>query len=102
MIFIINDNDLDKFKFNDFSSEQQKMINETILYIEFIFDHSKNSHEIKEKVLKEFFNVLSIIFNKFTRVSESSFKLFNKFMKCKYISQSNKDMLIFYYKSLIK
>ena len=98
----IKDNDLDKFKFNDFSSEQQKMINETILYIEFIFDHSKNSQEKKEKVLNEFFNVLSIIFNKFTRVSESSFKLFNKFMKCKYISQSNKDMLIFYYKSLIK
>ena len=97
----INDTDVDKFKFNDFTIENQNMIREAIYYINFIFDNSKNTYESKEKVVQEFFSVLSLIFNKFTKVSESSFRLLNKFLNCKYISQSNKDLLKFYVNSLL-
>ena len=97
----INDIDCDKIKFNDFKSPKTNMINETIFYISFIFDNSKKTSESKEKVLKEFFNVLSIIFNKFTKITKISLKLINKFIRSKYISKNNKALLKFYYNSLI-
>ena len=97
----INEEENDKIKFNNFTSDENNLINETISYINFIFENSKNTFEIKEKVLKEFFNVLSIIFNKFTKISKSAFLLINKFFNCKYISQANKDLLKIYFQSLI-
>ena len=97
----INDIDCDKYKFNDFTSENSKKINETIFYVNFIFDNSKDTYESKEKVLKQFFNYLSIIYNKFTKISDSSLKLLNKFINCKYISNENKILLKLYYNSLI-
>ena len=97
----INEADTDKYIFNDFNSKNNQTIEETLLYINFIFDYSEDSFEDKEKVLKEFFNVLSIIFNKFTKISESSLNLFDKFMKCKYFSKEKKDLLKFYFDSLI-
>ena len=77
------------------------MIKETIFYINFIYDNSKNTFESKEKILLEYFNVLNIIFNKFTNITNSSLKLLSKFKDCKYISQENKKLLKFYYNSLI-
>ena len=91
----------DKINFNDFIKEQKLMIRETIFYINFIYDNSKNTFESKEKILLEFFNVLNIIFNKFTNITNSSLKLFSKFKDCKYISRENKKLLKFYYNSLI-
>ena len=93
---------LEKTKFNEFIPGQDKIRNETIFYINFIFDNSKDSFAIKNKISKEFFNVLSIIFNKFSSFSKSSLKLLHKFIKCKYISKKNKDNLNFYFQSLIK
>ena len=97
----INDIDCDKIQFNDFTSGENKIINETIFYINFIYDNSKNTYESKEKVLKEFFNFLSIIYNKFTKISKLSLKLLNKFFNCKYISKTHKNLLKFYYNALI-
>jgi len=97
----INDSDCDKYKFNDFTRTESKLIKDTIFYINFIFDNSKNTYENKERVLQEFFNVLSIIFNKFTKISNSAHKLIKKFFHCKYISKTNKLLLKFYYTSLI-
>ncbi len=77
------------------------MVKETIFYIGYIFDNSKDTYENKEKVVKKLFNILSVIFNKFTRVSKASLKLLNKFFACEYISQSYKDLLQLYYVSLI-
>ena len=91
----------EKITFNDFSTKETRIINETIFYINFIFDNSKDNFEIKENILNEFFNVLSIIFNKYNQVSEESLKLFNKFINCMYISEKNKNMLKFYFNSLI-
>ena len=96
-----NNSDFDKFKFNNFSSSNEQLIKEVVFYINFIFDNSKDTYEEKESVLNEFFNVLNIIFNKFTKTSESSIKLFKKFMNCDFISDKNKILLDFYIKSLI-
>ena len=97
----MNDIDFDNPKLNNFTLEETKKIEETIFYINFIFDNSKNENISKEKVLKEFFNVLSIIFNKFSKISKNSMKLLNKFIRNHYISKSNKILLKFYYNSLI-
>ena len=91
----------EKLKFNDFSSENTEHIKETIFYINFLFDNSKNTFENKETILNNFFKVLSIIFNKFTNISKSSLELIHKFIDCKYISESSKNLLKFYYYSLI-
>ena len=95
-----NDSDFDKFKFNDFISKEQIM-KEIIFKINFFFENSEDTYEAKEKVLNELLRDLSIIFNKFSKVSESSIKLLNKFMNCNNISNTNKNILQFYYKSLI-
>ena len=77
------------------------MIREIIFKINFFFENSENTYKAKEKVLNELLRDLSIIFNKFSKVSESSIKLLNKFMNCNNISNTNKNILQFYYKSLI-
>ena len=97
-----NNSDFEKIKLRSFPSEQNDLIKETIFFVNFIFDNSENTIEMKEKVLKEFLNVLNIMFNRFIKVSKSSINLFNKFFYCKYISDSSKNMLKFYYNSLIK
>ena len=91
----------EKKKFNDFSTANNKLKKETIFYINFIFDNSKNTFKEKETIIDIFFNVLSIIFNKFTNISKSSLELIHKFLDCKYISEPNKNFLKFYYYSLI-
>ena len=75
-----NNSDFEKIKFRSFGSEQTDLIKETIFFANFIFDNSENTIEMKEKVLKEFLNLLSIIFNRFTKVSKSSENLLNKFI----------------------
>ena len=97
-----NNRFFEKIKFRSFASEQTDLIKETIFYVNFIFDNSENTIEMKEKSLKEFLNLLSIMFNRFTKVSKSSVNLLNKFIFCKYISDSSKNMLKFYFNSLIK
>ena len=94
----LNERYFDKKKFNEFLLENNQLINETIFYINFMFDNSEDTFIVKEKILDEFFNVLSIIFNKFTKVSESSIKLLKKFIDCKYWNQTkspNPDLIIF-------
>ena len=97
----INDIDFEKPKFNNFTSGESQKMNETIFYINFIFDNSKKEKNIKEKILKEFFNVMSIIFNKFSKISKNSVKLINKFIGSPFISLDNKILLKFYYNSLV-
>ena len=97
----MNENYFEKKKFNDFTTENNKLVNESIFYINFIFDNSKNTNEDKKIIIHDFFNVLSIIYNKFTDVSKSSLELLQKFIDCKYISEQNKNLLKFYYYSLI-
>ena len=97
----MNEKYFDKKKINDFSIKNIKLIEETIFYINFIFDNSKNTFEEKETIIDIFFNVLSKIFNKYINISKSSLELLHKFIGCKYISEPNKNLLKFYYFSLI-
>ena len=86
----INDIDYEKIKFKNFTADKINIVNETITYINFIFFNSKTTYNCKEKILKEFINVLSIVFNKFTKVSKSSLTLLNRFIVSDYISIKNK------------
>ena len=76
-------------------------IKDSIFYINFILKNSDNSFEEKKIVLKEFFNVMSIIYNKFNLISKEAYTLYKEFMNCPYINQLDKKYLNFFYNSLI-
>ena len=95
---IKNDNSL---RINNIIEDKKQKIEDAIFYINFIFENSYNSFEEKKYVLNEFFNVMSIIYNKFNKISAESYILFEKFMKCSYVTQTDKYYLKFFYNSLI-
>ena len=76
-------------------------VNNTIFYINFLYDKTDESFEDKLKAANEFNNLLSVIYNKFTGVSKESKKLYEKFINCSYVSQYYKNMFQFYYNSLL-
>ena len=76
-------------------------INDSIFYIDFLFENTKNTYKEKKFVLDEFINLLSIIYNKFNKINQYSNELLNKFLICEYISENEKKELKFYYNSLI-
>ena len=88
-------------KINSIIKNKKNKIKDSIFYINFIFENSYNSYKAKRFVLNEFFNVMSIIYNKFNDINSESYILYEKFMKCHYITQSDKQYLQFYYNSLI-
>lgn len=90
--------DLKIFKF--FNNKQQK-INDSIFYINFLYNKTENTFEGKKIALNELFNKLSIIYNKFNKITNYSIKLIEKFNNSKLINISDKIDLNFYYKSLI-
>ena len=96
----LNETNFDKIIFNDFSTQQSEIVNGTINYINFIYDHSNNTFNAKQKILNEYINLLSVIYNKYINVSASAINLYNKFINCNYISKENKDFIKFYIKSL--
>ena len=85
----------------NYATNKNQIINDSIFYINFIFDNSENTFLHKKYVFNEFINILSIIFNKFQIVSKNSLKLLEKFIKCKYINKEDKEELRFFYNSLI-
>ena len=89
--------DLNKNKNNN----KTQLYDDSIFYINFLYQKSNNTFEDKEKVFNEFNNVLSIIFNKFRGSSKESNLLYEKFMDCEYISNIKKRMLMFYHDSLL-
>ena len=94
-------NTINLYNKNDLVDIKIRKLNESIFYINFLFENSKNTFKEKEYILYEFFNELSIIFNKFNKMNDESKQLYNKFLNCKYISTFYKNKLKFYYKSLI-
>lgn len=82
-------------------NNKNQRIQDSIFFINFLFENANNTTKDKEFVLNKFFNIMSIVFNKFNRLSNESLLLYEKFIKCKYISLINKNILKFYYKSLI-
>ena len=89
------------FNLNIINNNKDQLVQDTIFYINFLFDYSNNTIEDKKYVIYEFYNVLNIIYNKSNEISEDANELINKFLNCKYISQYKKDNLKFYYDSLL-
>jgi glycosyltransferase involved in cell wall biosynthesis len=86
---------------NDIHKDRNQTIKDIIFYINFLFDKSNNSTEDKKKVLNEFNNILSVIYNKNQKISKESQELYEKFINCEDISQPDKNLLNFYYQSLL-
>jgi len=82
------------------NNKNQKII-DSIFYINFLFDKTSNTFEDKKIVLNEFYNLLSIIYNKYIKITEESITLYKKFIKSNYISNFDKINLNFYFKSLL-
>ena len=87
--------------FNRIEKNNNLKIEDTISYINFIFDNSENSFNGKLMALNEFMNHLSIIFNKLTIVSLEAHQLLNKFLSSEYIRLEDKNELNLYYISLL-
>ena len=99
---IKNNNNFNSLNINNIIEDKKQKINDSIFYLNFIFENSYNTFESKEFVVNEFFNIMSIIYNKFNYNSIESYHLYEKFINCKYITQIQKKYLQFYYNSLIK
>lgn len=82
-------------------NNNNQKINDSIFYINFLFDNSKNEFEAKQLVLYKYYNILSTIYNTFIGISEKSKKLYKKFFNCIYITEFEKKKLTFLIKSLL-
>ena len=98
---IENINNISFLKLKNIINKKSQKIIDSIFYIEFLFNNSDNIESAKNYVLKEFINVMSIIFNRFNKFTDKSIKLYKKFLNCKYISNEDKDELKFFYNSLV-
>ena len=96
-----NINDLNKLQLMDIMKDKNQTITDTIFYINFLFENTDEKEESKKYALNEFYDVLSIIFNKFNKVSINSIKLLEKFNNSNLINIYDKKDLYFYYISLI-
>ena len=97
---ILLTNNIKKFSEIFLKNEEQK-INDSIFYINFLFENTRNNFKEKKIVLYEFYNILSIIYNKFNKITKTSEKLYKKFLYCKFIEESEKTNLKFYISSLL-
>ena len=91
---------------NDFNSSilndnNEKIIQDSINYITFLFEYSENSFKMKKYVLNEFYNIMNVIYNKFNEVTKEGVDLINKFLKCDYILKNEKRKIIIYFNALI-
>ena len=98
---IQNNKDIDELNLINIMKDKDQKIKDSIFYINFIFDNSNNTYEGKKYALNEFFNYLSIIYNRFNNISFDSHKLLEKFNNSKFINKRDKMNLNAYYNSLI-
>ena len=92
---------LNSLNISNIIKEKNQKIKDTIFYINFLYENSLDNFKEKEIVIKEFYNVMNIIYNKFNRITKESYNLYEKFINNKNIAQSNKELLKIYFTSLI-
>lgn len=97
---IKNNNQVNSLKLNDLINDEEQKINDTIFYLNFLFDNTRNKYKDKKVVYDEFVNILGLAYNKLALKSTKSINLFQKFMKSKSINEIDKSELLFFYKSL--
>ena len=98
---IKNNKQINKLKLTKIMKDQNQIKKDSIFYINFLYDKTDETYEGKKYALNEFYNLLSVIYNKFIIISKESIKLFQKFNNSKLITISDKNDLNFYYNSLI-
>ena len=98
---IKNKHDAEFEQLYNITKDKKNIIKDSLFYINFLFDNSDNSISEKTKVLQEFINILSIIYNKFEKLTDDSKKLIEKFNKCRFINEEDKTELLLLINSLI-
>lgn len=98
---IKNLKDINQLQLNNIINNKNQKRNDSIFYINFLFDNTENNFNNKKKIFNELINLLSCIFNKSISILNNSIELIKKFMDCKYISRDDKIKLKFFYNSLI-
>ena len=85
----------------DYKNNNNQLINDSLFYINFLFDNSNKDEKSINFVLYEYYNIFSIIYNKFNYISNEAIELLYKFLNCKYISTKDKNLLKIYYNALV-
>ena len=98
---IIHYNNIDKTIFYDIINNNHQKIDDTIFYINFLFENTSNSVDDKKLAVNEYFYLLSIIYNKFNKTNNKSIKLIEKFITSEFITNLEKNLLKLYYDSCI-
>lgn len=98
---IKNNKDINELKITKAMNENNQKRKDSIIYINFLYDNTENTFEGKKIALNGFYNILSIIYNKYNKVSIDSLNLIQKFNHSKFIKTFDKNNLIFLYESLI-
>ena len=98
---IIVYNSIYKVIFYDIINNNNQKVNDAIFYIDYLFENTPNTVDGKKTVIKEYFYLLSKIYNKFNETSNKSIELIEKFIKSDFITSEDKNHLKFYYKSCI-
>ena len=78
------------------------IIEDSIFYINYLYDNTNNSISDKEISINEFFDLLGLIYNKFNDITDEAYNLYNKFYTSPFVSSYNKRLLRFYFYSLRK
>lgn len=83
-------------------NEESQAFEDSLFYINFIFDNSKKTNVDKKFVLYEFYNIMGNIYNKFVKKGKNNetIALYRKFEYSNSISIEDKEELKFYYDSL--
>ena len=86
---------------NNIMNKDNQKVKDSIFYINFLFENTDDTFDEKKIALEEFYNILSIIYNKFNKPTDESNRLIQKFLNCNYISNFDKNNLKFYFYSLL-
>ena len=100
-IKVIHYNNIDKTIFYDITNNNHQKIDDTIFYINFLFENTSNSIDDKKIAVNEYFYLFSIIYNKFNKMNNKSIKLIEKFITSEFITNVDKNYLQLYYDSCI-
>jgi len=98
---IKNINNTNNLKISNIIEDKVQKVKDSIFYINFLLENSKNSFEETKFALNAFFNIINIIYNKFNAVNTEAYILYKNFMNNHYLTQFDKNYLKFYYNSLI-
>ena len=97
---IKNINQINSLRLKQIIDNNEQKINDSIFYINFLFEHSDNEYEVKKAVYEQFINKLGFICNKFVIKSNNTINLYRRIMNCNSINKIDKMELKFFYKSL--